>query len=53
MEFKAIVVGNYFMYNGNKYIKNSKCTSKLLENNRVFYFNQQDIIQVVLGDLNA
>lgn len=52
MEFKKIVVGNYFMFNGNKYRKNSKCTAQLLEFNRTFYFAQNEIIHVVLSEVN-
>lgn len=44
MKFKEIIVGNYFMFNGNRYIKNSKCTAKLLENNRIFYFAKNEVV---------
>lgn len=53
MEFKEIEIGTYFMFNGNKCIKNSKCTAKLCEYARVFYFNQNDIIPVVLNKVEA
>ena len=49
MKFSEIAVGIEFMVNGNKYRKNSKRTAKLLENNRVFYFTQNEVIHVVLG----
>ena len=51
MKFSEIAVGIEFMVNGNKYIKNSKATAKLLENNRVFYFTKNEVIQVVLGTI--
>ena len=49
MKFNEIEIGNYFMFNGNKYRKNSSCTAKLLEFNRTLYFAQNEIIHVVLG----
>lgn len=49
MKFNEIEIGYYFMFNGNKYIKNSKCTAQLLEFNRTFYFAQNEMIHVVLG----
>lgn len=52
MKFSDIDVGIEFMVNGNKYRKNSKRTAKLLENNRVFYFTQNEIIHVVLSEVN-
>lgn len=52
MKFKEIEIGNYFMFNGNKYRKNSKCTAQLLEFNRTFYFKQNEIIHVVLSEVN-
>ena len=52
MKFSEIQVGNYFMFNGNKYIKNSKCTAKLLEFNRVLYFTSNEVIHVVLSEVN-
>lgn len=53
MEFKEIEIGTYFMFNGNKCRKNSNCTAKLCEYARVFYFNQNDIISVVLNKVEA
>ena len=44
MMFEDISVGAYFMFNGNKYIKNSNRTAKLLEVNRVFYFNKNEMV---------
>ena len=52
MKFSEIQVGSYFMFNGNKYIKNSKCTAKLLEFNRVLYFTSNEVIHVVLSEVN-
>ena len=52
MKFSEIQVGNYFMFNGNKYRKNSKRTAQLLEFNRTFYFPQNEIIHVVLSEGN-
>lgn len=52
MKFSEIAVGIEFMVNGNKYRKNSKSTAKLLENNRVFYFTQNEVIHVVLSEVN-
>lgn len=49
MKFNEIEIGNYFMFNGNRYRKNSSCTAKLVEFNRAFYFAQNEIIHVVLG----
>lgn len=52
MKFNEIAINTYFMFNGNKYRKNSKRTAKLLENNRVFYFTQNEVIHVVLSEVN-
>ena len=46
MKFEDIIVGAYFMFNGNKYRKNSNRTAKLLEVNRVFYFTKNEIVEV-------
>lgn len=52
MKFSEIQVGNYFMFNGNRYRKNSKCTAQLLEFNRTFYFASNEVIHVVLSEVN-
>lgn len=51
MKFNEMLNGTIFMFNGTKYVKNSKATAKLLENNRVFYFTKNEVIQVVLGTI--
>lgn len=53
MKFKDIEIGSYFMFNGNKYLKNSNCSAKLLSTNRVRYFTQKEIIHVELGAIQC
>ena len=48
MEFKKIVIGNYFMFNGNKYRKNSKCSAQRLDTNKTSYFTSNETIHIVL-----
>ena len=50
MKFSEIIVGNYFMFNGNKYRKNSNCTAQRLDINKTYYFASNEAIQVVLGE---
>lgn len=50
MKFSEIQVGNYFMFNGNKYRKNSNCTARRLDAKIAKYFDSNEVIQVVLGD---
>jgi hypothetical protein len=50
MKFNEIIVGNYFMFNGNKYRKNSTCSAKRLDINKTSYFASNEVIQVVLGE---
>ena len=52
MKFNEITINTYFMFNGYKYVKNSKCSAQLLEKNRTTYFAQNEVIHVVLGDSN-
>ena len=52
MKFSEIAINIEFMFNGNKYRKNSRCTAQLLEFNRTFYFIQNEIIHVVLSEVN-
>lgn len=51
MKFKEIEVGNYFMFNGNKYRKNSNCTARRLDANKTAYFDSNETIHVILGGL--
>lgn len=44
--FKDIKVGEYFMFNQNKYLKRSSRTALLLEFNRIFYFSPDDVCKV-------
>lgn len=50
MKFKEIEIGNYFMFNGIRYRKNSKCSAKRLDAKIAKYFDSNEVIQVVLGD---
>ena len=49
MKFNEILVGSYFMFNGYKYRKNSKCSAQRLDINKNSYFTRNETIQVVLG----
>ena len=53
MEFKEIEIGTYFMFNGNECRKNSKCTARLCNYAKVVYFEQDEIIHVVLSKVEA
>lgn len=44
MQFKDILIGKTFIYNGNKYRKVSSKTALLEEFNRVFYFKLKDLV---------
>jgi len=48
MKFKEIEVGNYFMFNGIRYRKNSKCSAKRLDTNKTNYFTSNETIHVIL-----
>ena len=52
MKFNEIEIGYYFMFNGHKYVKNSKCSAQLIEKNKTRYFEQNEIIHVVLSEVN-
>lgn len=43
--FKLGKVGQEFMSNGAHYVKSSTRTARLVENNRVFYFGQNEIVK--------
>ena len=49
MKFNEIEIGNYFMFNGIKYRKNSKCSAQRLDTNKTKYFTSNEMIHVVLG----
>lgn len=51
MKFNEIAIGTSFMFNGHKYLKNSKCSAQLIERNTTKYFAQNEIIQVVLSEV--
>ena len=48
MKFKEIEIGNYFMFNGIRYRKNSKCSAKRLDTNKTAYFTSNETIHVIL-----
>lgn len=48
MKFKEIEVGNYFMFNGIRYRKNSNCTARRLDTNKTNYFTSNETIHVIL-----
>ena len=52
MKFSEIAINIEFMFNGYKYVKNSKCSAQLIEKNRTVYFTQNEIIHVVLSEVN-
>ncbi len=52
MKFNEIAINTEFMFNGHKYVKNSKCSAQLIEKNRTVYFTQNEIIHVVLSEVN-
>lgn len=43
VHFKSIRIGWMFTLNGNRYIKKSSRTARLLEVDRTFYVTQKDI----------
>ena len=47
MKFLDIAIGNYFIINGVKYRKNSKCTARRCNAKIVDYFEADAIIPVV------
>lgn len=52
MKFNEIAINTEFMFNGHKYVKNSKCSAQLVEKNRTVYFIQSEMIHVVLSEVN-
>ena len=52
MKFNEIAIGISFMFNGHKYLKNSRCSAQLLERNTTKYFTQNEVIHVVLSEVN-
>lgn len=44
MYFKDILPSQEFIYNNYRYIKNSKCSAKLIEHNRTIYFESTTIV---------
>lgn len=43
--FKLGEIGQEFISNGTPYIKSSTRTARLVENNRVFYFRQNEVVK--------
>ena len=52
MKFNELAINTEFMFNGYKYVKNSKCSAQLIEKNKTRYFEQNEIIPVVLSEVN-
>lgn len=44
MYFNDILVSQEFIYNNYRYVKNSKCSAKLIEHNRTIYFESTTIV---------
>lgn len=44
--FKQVKLGCSFLYNGNRFIKVSNRTAKLVEFNRVFYIGMNDSVLI-------
>ena len=53
MKFNEIEIGNYFMFNGNKYRKNSRCSAQRLDTNKTKYFASNETIHVILEAYNV
>lgn len=45
-QFKALAVGQLFIYNGNVHLKMSSRTSKLVQYGRTFYIDQNATVEV-------
>lgn len=50
MKFNEIAISIYFMFNGHKYVKNSRCSAQRLDINKTYYFTSNEAIPVVLGE---
>lgn len=48
MKFKEIEIGNYFIFKGIMYRKNSKCSAQKLDANKNRYFTSNETIHVIL-----
>lgn len=53
MKFKEIEIGNYFMFNGVRYRKNSKCSAQRSDTNKTKYFTSNETIHVILEAYNV
>lgn len=53
MKFKEIEIGNYFMFNGVRYRKNSKCSAQRSDTNKTKYFTNNETIHVILEAYNV
>lgn len=52
MKFSEIAINIEFMFNGHKYVKNSRCSAQRLDINKTYYFASNEIIHVVLSEVN-
>lgn len=43
--FKDVRIGQAFRFNGNLWVKSSTRTARLAENDRVFYFSKNDVVE--------
>jgi hypothetical protein len=46
-QFNELPVGRLFHLNGNDYFKQSTRTARMLQNGRVFYFGQREVIHPI------
>jgi len=44
--FRALPVGAHFTCNGNRCIKNSRMTARVVDYNRIFYFGQTEVVSI-------
>jgi hypothetical protein len=46
-EFSEIALGRLFRCNGNDWVKSSTRTARVLQNGRVFYFGQREVVHPI------
>ena len=53
MKFSEIAINIEFMFNGHKYVKNSRCSAQRLDTNKTKYFTNNETIHVILEAYNV